>query len=118
MMTDQEFATHQETYDALQRFAGRYRADEAMRARISGGDYSDLYAEVPADAEVRIVTQTPDTYYMLMPEDPNRATADRTLESVAGGSTTGSASSVFTASSFPSTLGCGSSAGSASSAEV
>ena len=115
MMTDQEFATHQETYEALQRFAGRYRSDQALYDRIAGGDYSDLYAEVPAGAEVRIVTQTPDTYYMLMPEDPNRATADRTLESVAGGSTTGSASSIFTASSFPSCLGCGSSASSASS---
>lgn len=117
MMTDQEFAAHQDTYEALQRFSARYRSDEALRTRIAGGDHSDLYASVPEGSEVRVVAQTPDTYYMLMPEDPNRATADRSLESVAGGSTTGSASSVFTASSFPSCLGCGSSASSASSNE-
>ena len=115
MMTEQEFATHQETHDALKRFAGRYHSDEALRERIAGGDYSDLYAQVPDGAEVRIVTETPETYYVLMPEDPNRATADQALESVAGGSTTGSASSVLTASSFPSCLGTGSTAGSVSS---
>ena len=115
MMTDQEFAAHQDTYEALQRFASRYRADGAMRERIAGGDHSDLYASVPDGAEVRVVTQTPDTYYVLMPQDPNRATADRSLESVSGGSTTGSAGSVFTASSFPSCLGCGSTASTASS---
>ena len=115
MMTEQEFATHLETHEALKRFAGRYRADGALRGRIAEGDYSDLYAQIPDGAELRIVSQSPDTYYLLMPEDPNRATADRTLESVAGGSTTGSASSILTASSFPSCLGTGSTAGSASS---
>lgn len=115
MMTEQEFATHLETHEALKRFAGRYRADAALRERLAGGDYSGLYAQIPDGAELRIVSQTPDTYYLLMPDDPNRATADRTLESVAGGSTTGSASSILTASSFPSCLGTGSSAGSASS---
>ena len=115
MMTDQEFTAHKDTYETLQRFAERYRADEGLRARIAGGDHSDLHAAVPEGAEVRIVAQTPDTYYMLMPEDPNRATADRNLETVAGGSTTGSAGSVFTASSFPSCLGSGSTVSSASS---
>lgn len=86
MMTEKEFNGYVAGYEALARFGARYRADASLRARIDGGDYSDLELEVPAGAAVRVVHQTPEVFYMPMPEKPNAALADQELISVAGGS--------------------------------
>ena len=115
MMPELELAAYHDRYEALQQFGARYRADEALRARIDNGDYSDLGGVVPPGAEVRVVVQTPEVYYMPMPEDPNMATSDQMLESVAGGSTNGCASSVLTAGTVPSCISSVSSVGTASS---
>ena len=117
-MNESQLAAYQESYDALQQFGARYRADEALRARLENGDYRDLSAGVPPGAEVRVVRQTPDVYYMLMPEDPNQAAPDRMLEAVAGGSTTGCAGSVLTAGTAPSCVSSVSTVGTASSREA
>ena len=85
-MDEKQFEAYLESYEALASFAARYRGDEQLRARIDGGDYSDLHATVPEGMEVRVVHQTPEVYYMPMPEDPNSALADQQLNPAAGGS--------------------------------
>ena len=85
-MDEKQFDAYRESYEELVRFGARYRADEQLRARIDGGDYSDLHGTVPEGAEVRVVHQTPEVYYMPMPADPNAALGDRQLDSAAGGS--------------------------------
>lgn len=117
-MNESQLAIYQESYDALQRFGARYRADEALRARLERGDYRDLVADVPPGAEVRVVRQMPDVYYMLMPEDPNQVAPDQVLEAVAGGSTNGCAGSVLTAGTAPSCISSVSTVGTASSRET
>ena len=85
-MDEKQFEAYREGYEALARFGARYRGDEQLRARIDGGDYSDLDGSVPEGTEVRVVSQTPEVCYVPMPEDPNKALADRQLSPAAGGS--------------------------------
>ena len=113
MLTDREYAAYRESYDSLRRLAARCRADAGLRARIESGDHAglELGLEVPAGAELRVVEQTLDRYYLPMPPDPNAAVAESQLEGVAGGSTISTAASVAT---IPSTISTAGSAGSAS----
>lgn len=88
-MSQKELEAFRSNHEALMRFSARYRADEALRARIENGDYGDLYGEeVPTGVEVRIVCQTPEVFYMPMPENPNAAVSDQELGAVAGGRAT------------------------------
>ena len=114
MMTDQEFDAYRENYAGLHRFAERYRADAALRERLAGGDYADLHMPVPEGTEIRIVSETPDTYYFMMPDDPNAVLRDQALMSVTGG--TGTISTAGTVSSIPSCISSGSTVGSATNA--
>ena len=84
-MTEKELETFRESYESLKQFSARYRGDEALRTRIENGDYGDLQGTVPEGAEVRVVCQTPEVFYMLMPEDPGAAMSDQDLGSVVGG---------------------------------
>lgn len=73
---------------ALREFGRRYRSDAAVRARVARGDTSDLdraAANIPAEAELRIVEQTTDTFYFPLPPDPNQTLSDKALEAAAGG---------------------------------
>ena len=72
-------------HEAVAQYADRYRSDEAVRARIAGGDTSDLGIDVPEGMEVRIVEQTADTFYFPLPPDPNQTLSDKALEAAAGG---------------------------------
>lgn len=118
MMTEAQLTAYSDNYQALMRFSERYRADESLRARVENGDYGELFGMVPSGVEVRVVCQTPEIYYMPMPEDPNAVASDELLESVAGGSTNGCASSVLTAGTAPSCISSVSSVGTASSQET
>ena len=118
MMTRAQLAAYADNHQALMQFSARYRADELLRARLESGDYGDLHGMVPPGTEIRVVLQTPEVYYMLMPADPNAALSDEMLASVAGGSTNGSVSSVLTAGTAPSCISSISSAGTASSRET
>ena len=84
-MTEKELEAFRESYESLQQFSARYRADEALRTRIENGDYGELQSAVPAGAEVRVVCQTPEVFYMLMPADPGAAMSDQSLGAVVGG---------------------------------
>ena len=119
---DQGYADFLRNYEALKRFGERYRADAALRERLAGGDTSDLDVELRAGVGIRVAQQTPDTHYFLLPPDPNAQLRDRTLESVAGG-TSGNAplstiGTVGSLGSIPSTVSSAGSAGSVSSVQV
>ena len=122
--TAESFAGFLRNYETLRRFGERYRADAALRDRIAGGDHSDLDAEIREGVEVRVVQQTAEVRYFLLPPDPNARLQDQALESVAGGtSESGNAplSSVGTVGSLgsiPSTVSSAGSAGSISSVQV
>ena len=115
-MTEQQHEAFRANHAALRRFAGRYRADAALRARIAAGDRSDLHVGVPEGIEVRVVEQAPAVHYFLMPGDPNTVAPDRSLESVAGGSTGGTLGTVGSLGSVPSTASSAGTVGSVSSA--
>ena len=117
MMTEQELETYRDNHAALQQFAARYRADAALRARIAGGDYADLHMAVPDGVEIRVVAETPDTYYFPLPGDPNAQVSDQALEDVAGGSTAGTLSTAGTVGSIPSSASSAGSLGCASSGD-
>ena len=122
-MDEQAHAGFLRNYGTLQRFGAHYRADAALRARIAAGDRSDLDAELPAEVEVRVVQQTPETHHFLLPPDPNARVQDRALEGVAGGTGSGNAplstiGSVGSLGSIPSTASSAGSAGSISSVQV
>ena len=72
-------------HEAVAQYADRYRSDEAVRARIAGGDTSDLGIDVPEGMEVRISEQTDDTYYFVLPPNPGKVLADDDLDNIAGG---------------------------------
>ena len=73
------------SFELLRQFGERYRADAAVRARVGNGDYSDLELELPEGTEIRVLEQTPDTYYFPLPPGPNAALSDKVLERVVGG---------------------------------
>ena len=115
-MTEQQHEAFRANHAALRRFARRYRADPALRARLAAGDRTDLHVGVPAGIEVRVVEQVPEVHYFLMPADPNTVAPDRALESVAGGSTGGTLGTVGSLGSVPSTASSAGTVGSVSSA--
>ena len=75
--------------EALRRFGASYRADAAVRARVGSGDYSDLDLELPEGCEVRVLEQSPDVHYFLLPPKPDRMLSEEALDAVAGGSSRG-----------------------------
>ena len=81
-MADGKFDT---SFELLRQFGERYRADAAVRVRVGNGDYSDLELELPEGTEVRVLEQTPDTFYFPLPPDPHAPLADKVLERVVGG---------------------------------
>lgn len=72
-------------FEILAQFGERYRADAAVRARVSGGDLSDLDWEVPEGVEVRVVEQSADTFYFPLPPQPESTLSDAALAEVTGG---------------------------------
>lgn len=73
------------SFELLRQFGERYRADAAVRARVGNGDYSDLELELLEGTEVRVLEQTPDTFYFPLPPDPRAPLSDKVLERVVGG---------------------------------
>ena len=123
---DRSYAEFLENYETLKRFSAEYRADAGLRARLDGGDYGPAVRafglDVPEGAELRFVPNTETAYHLPIPVDPNQAISDTALREIAGGSTSGTASSIGTAgtvgcSTGPSSVGTGGSLGTASSTD-
>ena len=95
--------------------------DEAKRDRLMENPrlvLGELSAPMLESMDVKVHQNTPDTFHLVFPPDPNQTLADEDLMAVAGGktaSTAGTGGSAATASSAPVCLGCASSASSAGS---
>ena len=110
-------------------FSADYHSDEKLRARIDSGDVAPLYealnADLPGDArasrppegvKVRVVADTDQEQYFVVPSDPSWMLRDSDMQDVSGGSSVGTAGSLGSAgtaitSSAPSTLSTGGTAG-------
>jgi hypothetical protein len=72
---------------------------------------------LPDAVDVKVVVNTDDVAYFVLPADPNVELTDEALETVAGGDTAGSAGTISTFSTTPGstvgTLCCAGTAGSA-----
>ena len=99
-----------------------YYEDESLRARIHGGEASEVLSEhgitVPGTMEVQFVENTDDVTHVIFPSDPNQFLSDEQLSSVAGGDTAGTLGTAGSLSSFPSSVSSALSAGSVSSASM
>ena len=110
--------------------ARRYREDAGYRRRVQADPiaaFREQGIEWPAGGvaldgvEVRVVANTDDRLYVVLPSEPNWDLSDETLAAVAGGETVASAGSVGTAGSIACSTAFGSfgtigTAGTASSA--
>ena len=105
--------------------AAAYHADEEFRSLTESDPYTALATKgfhVPFGYDLRVLSNTPDKFYLVFPPDPNIDLSDEELTMVAGGKTAssggtaGSASSVGTVPSTVSTFACISSAGCAGTA--
>ena len=97
--------------DTLSAIAGDCRNSPELRAELDADPRAFLTSrgmEFPADADLRVVANTPEVFHLALPSNPNAAVSDEALSAVAGGTSTGPtcASSV---SSVPSCVGCASS---------
>ncbi len=90
---------------ALLNLSVRYRNEPGFREQLDQGNNAEALAgigfSVPPGMQVRFSANTPDTFHVVMPMDPNTHLSDESLGAVAaGGKTAGSAGSVGTASTF------------------
>lgn len=107
-MTEEEF---QQGREVLLQNSALYHRDAALRARLDAGDTQAAIEafrmrDVPPGMEVRVVAQSPEVYYLALPQDPNDAVSDAMLGTVVGGDGTTTASSAGTIPSTISTIGC------------
>ena len=66
----------------------RYHADADYRRQVEADPVAAFRAqgmELPGDIAVRVLANTDDTHYMIMPPDPNVDLRDEMLATVAGG---------------------------------
>lgn len=98
----------------------RYHTDEAFRRSVAENPrdaLGEMGMSLPDAVDVKVVVNTDDVAYFVLPADPNMELTDEALETVAGGDTAGSASTISTFSTTPgSTVGticCAGTAGSA-----
>lgn len=67
----------------------RYWKDEALRGRVESGDAGELLAELgielPAGTEAKVVANTPETFHVVLPVNPNVGLKDEQLSGIAGG---------------------------------
>ena len=84
------------------------RENPELRAELDADPRAFLAARgggglnLPADADLRVVENTPEVFHLVMPQDPNATVSDETLAGVAGGTNWGGTSDNY---------GCASSAG-------
>ncbi len=95
--------------------------DPRFRAELEVDPHAalaDRGMTMPENTELRVHVNTSDTTHVVFPGDPNATISDEGLQTVAGGSTVGSAATTTTASTASSGLSCLGSASSASTAST
>ena len=69
----------------------RYHADPDYRRQVEADPvaaFREQGMELPGDIAVRVLANTDDTFYVVLPPDPNMDLGDEILADVAGGITT------------------------------
>ena len=97
----------------------RYHADPDYRQVEADpvAAFREQSMELPSNIAVRVLTNTDDTFYMVLPPDPNTDLGDEMLAAIAGGShTVGSFGTVSSAGTLMCPMGSLSTAGSAATA--
>ena len=72
----------------------RYHADPDYRRQVEADPvaaFREQGMELPSDIAVRVLANTDDTLYMVLPPDPNMDLGDEMLTAIAGGGTVGCA---------------------------
>lgn len=98
-----------------------FLSDEKFQAGIRQNPrdaFADKGVELPSDLEVKVLSNSRDTFYLVLPPDPNEALSDEDLSMIAGGKSASSAGSAGSASSAGCVPSTASTAGSASSAST
>ena len=112
-------AVHQQI-NQFRTLVQRYHADPDYRGQVEADPvtaFREQGVELPSDIAIRVLANTDDTFYMVLPPDPNMGLGDELLSSVVGGGgTLGTAGSLGTGSSVSTPTSSGSSFGSAGSA--
>ena len=102
----------------LESLADDWRADPALRARTAREPcevLSERGLDVPTGHDLRIVENTGEVYHLVLPPDPNARLVDESLRGVSGGVCLGSAGTVASAGTIPSTVSSASTAATMSS---
>ena len=91
----------------------RYHADADYRRQVETDPvaaFREQGMELPSDIAVRVLANTDDTFYMVLPPDPNTGLGEEVLAAIAGGGhTVGSAatgSTIGSVASAPATFSC------------
>ena len=100
----------------------RYHADPDYRGQVEADPvaaFREQGMELPSDIAVRVLANTDETRYIVMPPDPNTDLGDELLAAIAGSDTLGCAGSLSTATTAGSpgtfgSVGCSGTFGSAS----
>ena len=110
------FVVHQQI-NQFRALVQRYHADPDYRRQVEADPvaaFREQGLELPSDVAVRVLANTDDTFYMVLPPDPNTSLGDELLAAMAG---SGSASSAGTVGSVGS-ASCPSTVGSAATAST
>ncbi len=120
-ISEQNLGRIRRHYPAFVGLANRYRDDASVRNRIDSGDTSEILGDfgvrMPPGIQVRLVPNTPETFHVVLPPDPNIGLSDESLDTLsAGGKSAGSAGTAGTAGSVGTVCGTAGTVSSASSA--
>ena len=105
-------------FDKLETISSDYHRDPEIRKRMDTDPreaFLESGVELPP-VDLRLVANTSNTFYLIMPSDPNTTLSDKALNDAAGGSSAGSASTLGTVGTLACVPTCISSAGSGGSA--
>ena len=104
-ITDASASALHQRMNQFRALVQRYHADPDYRRQVEAdpvATFREQGIELPSDIAVRVLANTDDTFYMVLPPDPNMDLGDEMLAAVAGGKykyypvTVGSASSYST----------------------
>ena len=99
----------------------RYHADPDYRRQVEADPvaaFREQSMELPSNIAVRVLTNTDDTFYMVLPPDPNTGLGDELLAAMAGSGSVSSAGTVSSVGSAACPAGSISSMGSAATAST
>ena len=77
----------------------RYHADPGYRRQVEADPvaaFREQGMELPSDIAVRVLANTDDTFYMVLPPDPNMDLGDELLTAIAGGDSAGTVGTAST----------------------